>query len=74
MYLNSTFQINEDGDASLHYWIGAFANEVLIADSDSLRNKNEDIGLQTFNFLAILHVKRLLISYHFLKNRTTKQL
>lgn len=22
------FQINEDGDASLHYWIGAFANEV----------------------------------------------
>lgn len=68
------FQINEDGDASLHYWIGAFANEVLIADSNSLRNKNEDIGLQTFNFLAILHVKRLLICYHFLKNRTTKQL
>lgn len=48
MYLNSTLQINEDGDASLHYWIGAFANEVLIADSNSLRNKNEDLGLQTF--------------------------
>lgn len=45
MYLNLIFQINEDGDVLLYYWIGVFVNEVFIVDFDFLCNKNEDIGL-----------------------------